>query len=67
MPWKSYPKTERLLLLLTGLSTIVNADKISAPKKWVLYWKRVRTNISLQSGGAYADMYHLQSDANLDA
>ncbi|MBT3621923.1 MAG: ABC transporter ATP-binding protein [Flavobacteriales bacterium] len=59
-------KNRTTIVIAHRLSTIVNADKILHLKDGAVLEEGTHQQL-LESGGAYSDMYHLQSDANLDA
>ena len=58
-------KNRTTIVIAHRLSTIVNADKILHLKDGSVLEEGTHQQL-LESGGAYADMYHLQADANLD-
>ena len=53
------------IVIAHRLSTIINADKILHLKGGAVLEEGTHQYL-LESGGAYADMYHLQADAGLD-
>ena len=64
--WSNGSLTRTTIVIAHRLSTIVNADKILHLKDGAVLEEGTHQQL-LESGGAYSDMYHLQSDANLDA
>ena len=57
-------KNRTTIVIAHRLSTIVNADKILHLKDGKVLEEGTHQSL-LKSGGAYADMYHLQADAGL--
>ena len=58
-------KNRTTIVIAHRLSTIINADKILHLKGGAVLEEGTHQDL-LESGGAYADMYHLQADAALD-
>jgi len=58
-------KNRTTIVIAHRLSTIINADKILHLKGGAVLEEGTHQDL-LESGGAYADMYHLQADAVLD-
>jgi len=58
-------KNRTTIVIAHRLSTIVNADKILHLKNGAVLEEGTHQSL-LKSGGAYADMYHLQANANLN-